>query len=94
MEESEKRSLKIRSYLEDGVSGSVVIEIADTGGGFTQNASDKLFIPFYTTKKAGEGTGLGLPIALKIIQAHNGSIEASGIPGKGATFVVKLPRSK
>jgi signal transduction histidine kinase len=34
---------------------------------------------------------LGLPIALKIIEAHNGSIEASGIPGKGAKFVVKLP---
>jgi histidine kinase len=94
MEESENRHLEIRSYLEDGVPGSVVIEITDTGEGFTRDAGEKLFMPFYTTKKAGEGTGLGLPIALKIIEAHNGSIDASGKPGQGAKFVVKLPRIK
>ncbi|MBN2321323.1 MAG: PAS domain S-box protein [Acidobacteria bacterium] len=94
MEESEERRLKIRSFLEDGVHGSVVIEIQDTGKGFAKDTGEKFFMPFYTTKKAGEGTGLGLPIALKIIEAHNGSIEASGIPGQGAKFVVKLPRRK
>ena len=94
MEESPNRCLKIRSYLEDGTHGSVVIEILDTGEGFTRSTGEKLFMPFYTTKKTGEGTGLGLPIALKIIEAHNGSIEASGIPGKGAKFVVKLPQPK
>ncbi len=91
MEESQERRLEIKSYLEDSVDCSVVVEIQDTGIGFPQETTEKLFIPFYTTKKAGEGTGLGLPIALRIIEAHSGRIEAFGAPGKGAKFVVKLP---
>ncbi len=91
MEESEERCLEVKSYLENGVDTFVVVEILDSGKGFRQETSEKLFIPFYTTKKAGEGTGLGLPIALRIVEAHNGRIDAFGVPGKGAKFVVKLP---
>jgi PAS domain S-box-containing protein len=90
MEESMARRLEIKSYLEDDMD-RVVVDISDSGQGFLQETAEKLFIPFYTTKKSGEGTGLGLPIALKIIEAHNGRIDAFGIPGKGAKFVVKLP---
>ena len=86
------RRLEIKSYLENAAEDFVVVEILDTGKGFRQEATEKLFMPFYTTKKAGEGTGLGLPIALRIIESHNGRIEAYGVQGKGAKFVVKLPR--
>ena len=92
MEESQMRRLEIKSYLENAAEDFVVVEILDTGKGFRQEATEKLFMPFYTTKKAGEGTGLGLPIALRIIESHNGRIEAYGVQGKGAKFVVKLPR--
>ena len=53
--------------------------------------SQKLFVPFYTTKETGSGTGLGLSISLSIVKDHNGVIRASGRPGKGATFTIRLP---
>lgn len=90
MEGSPKRRLEITSYPERHVR-RVVVEIADSGQGFLQETVEKLFIPFFTTKKSGDGTGLGLPIALKIVEAHNGRIDAFGIPGEGARFSVRFP---
>ena len=69
----------------------VVIEIADTGKGFSPEVAEKLFTPFFSTKRAGHGTGLGLSISLSIIKDHQGSIEAVGLQGQGATFTVRLP---
>jgi CheY-like chemotaxis protein len=63
-----------------------------TGKGFSAEEATNLFRPFYTTKKSGHGTGLGLSISRTIIQDHQGSIEASGSPGKGATFTLRLLR--
>jgi two-component system, NtrC family, sensor kinase len=53
--------------------------------------ASRIFAPFYTTKKPGHGTGLGLSISLNIVKDHEGTIEATAEPGKGATFTVKLP---
>lgn len=69
----------------------MVIEIADTGKGFAPDVAEKLFTPFFSTKKASHGTGLGLSISLSIIKDHKGAIEAVGAEGKGATFTVRLP---
>jgi two-component system sensor histidine kinase PilS (NtrC family) len=68
------------------------IEIVDQGPGIAKKDLKKIFEPFYTTKKGG--TGLGLAIAKKIVEAHNGRIEVSSEPGKGATFRIVIPRVK
>jgi PAS domain S-box-containing protein len=91
MENSEVRRLEVKSYY-DGINDyRAVIEISDTGKGFLPEQTEKLFRPFYTTKKVGRGTGLGLSVSLNIIQEHEGSIEALGGPGKGARFKIILP---
>jgi signal transduction histidine kinase len=51
----------------------------------------RLFEPFFTTKAPGEGTGLGLSLARKIVLAHGGSIDVSSELGVGSTFTVRLP---
>jgi PAS domain S-box-containing protein len=91
MESSSVRKLAIRTYRAVRPELPVVAQVADTGKGFSSAEAANLFRPFYTTKKSGHGTGLGLSISRTIIQDHQGSIEASGSPGKGATFTLRLP---
>ncbi len=70
------------------------IEISDTGCGMTEALRQRLFHPFFTTKAPGQGTGLGLPIALKGVQALGGWIEVDSTVGEGTTFRVYLPSPK
>jgi histidine kinase len=91
MEEAQHRRLSVKTLLEEGNDCLVVVEIQDTGKGFASEDAEKLFTPFFSTKKPGHGTGLGLSISLRIIRDHEGSIEAGGELGKGATFTVRLP---
>ena len=91
MEGSTTRELAVRSYLATRRDLPVVVQIADTGKGFSAEQAPKLFVPFFTTKARGHGTGLGLSISRSIVQAHQGTIEASGIPGRGATFTLRFP---
>jgi signal transduction histidine kinase len=72
--------------------GNVVhVSVRDTGPGLPPGAANKVFEPFYTTKRNGEGTGLGLAISLEIIQEHQGTIRAGTHPEGGAQFHVCLP---
>jgi two-component system, sporulation sensor kinase E len=70
---------------DDGVWMSV----ADTGGGIPQEQINRIFEPFYTTKK--KGSGLGLMIVQRIVRAHNGRIELESHVGRGTTFRIWLP---
>ena len=70
---------------------TISLTVKDTGVGMTEEQIDKIFIPFYTTKGVNEGTGLGLPVVMGIVQAHGGSINVESSPGGGSMFVVKLP---
>jgi len=70
---------------------SILLVVSDTGIGMTKEQIDQIFIPFYTTKGINEGVGLGLPVALGIVQSHRGSICVNSRPGKGTTFTVKFP---
>lgn len=69
----------------------VVVEVADDGPGVPGNLSDRIFDPFFTTKP--QGSGLGLPIVRKIVDAHDGQIDLSSAPGQGTRFRVTLPVS-
>ena len=65
------------------------IEVRDTGVGVSAEDLDKLFVPFFTTRH--DGTGLGLPISRRIVQAHGGELDVASTPGKGSAFTVRLP---
>ncbi|MCX7013129.1 MAG: ATP-binding protein [Candidatus Sumerlaeota bacterium] len=69
----------------------VELSVADQGHGIAPEHFDKIFTPFFSTKAPGQGTGLGLPMALTIVQQHGGLIDFTSAPGKGATFTVTLP---
>lgn len=68
-----------------------VVSVADTGGGIPIAILPKIFDPFFTTKPIGEGSGLGLDIARKIVEKHHGRIEVQNVTGIGVTFLVYLP---
>jgi len=68
---------------------AVWVSVADTGGGIPQEQINRIFEPFYTTKK--KGTGLGLMIVQRIVRAHNGRIELDSHVGRGTTFRLWLP---
>ncbi len=69
-----------------------VIEVADNGPGMEESQRKRIFEPFYTTKEVGVGTGLGLSVAYFIVtNNHNGSMAAESAPGKGASFIIRLP---
>ena len=66
--------------------------VTDNGYGVPRELQDKIFEPFFTTKESGKGTGLGMPIILKIIAEHNGTITLrDSEPGVGAAFDISLP---
>jgi signal transduction histidine kinase len=67
----------------------VVIEIRDSGPGIAPDDLERIFSPFFSTKP--QGTGLGLAIVRKVVDAHDGRIDAVSAPGRGATFRVTLP---
>ena len=68
---------------------SVVVDVVDDGPGIPGELSDRIFNPFFTTKTTG--SGLGLPIVRKIVDAHDGRLDLSSEPGKGTRFRVTVP---
>jgi CheY-like chemotaxis protein len=67
------------------------LSVSDDGPGIAEEARSRLFLPFYTTKAPGEGTGLGLSVSFGIVAAHNGTLRFEPRPGGGATMIVELP---
>lgn len=78
--------------VADGDFAKVLV--ADTGPGMTAEVMQNLFKPFFTTKRRGLGTGLGLSVSRSIIEAHKGTLTAESTAGQGATFIVRLPLKK
>lgn len=76
----------------ESVSNLLRIEIEDNGPGIDKRTCRKIFEPFFTTKSVGEGTGLGLSVSYFIItDNHKGKMTVSSEPGKGTTFIIRLP---
>lgn len=72
-------------------AGSVTLEVQDWGSGIAEDLRERVFEPFFTTKDPGRGTGLGLPLAYRIVSDHGGSISVDSRAGAGTTFTVRLP---
>jgi PAS domain S-box-containing protein len=72
----------------------VRLTVRDDGSGMTRDVQRRLYEPFFTTKAAGEGVGLGLATVYAIVQAHQGFIQSRSVRGEGTTFDVYLPRSE
>lgn len=75
--------------IDDDDPPKVSVEVRDTGPGMSAEDMERIFSPFFTTKP--QGTGLGLAIVRKVVDAHDGRIDAGSAPGRGATFKVTLP---
>ncbi len=84
----EKGEITVRTRTEND---HALIQIRDTGCGIAAQHKQRLFEPFFTTKPVGKGTGLGLHVASKIIQAHQGRIDVASEVGQGTGFSIHLP---
>ena len=82
-----KGLLTIETTIKDA---SLLIHFTDTGTGIPKEVQPKIYESFFTTKPAGEGSGLGLGICKRIIDKHDGHIDFTSEPGK-TTFIVTLP---
>ncbi len=69
----------------------VQLIIKDSGVGMSENVQKKIFLPFYTTKDVGRGTGLGLAVVHGIVTSHEGSIHVTSKEGRGTTFKIQFP---
>ena len=83
-----KGSVKITCMQKDFY---VDLGIQDTGAGITPAQVTKIFDPYFTTKQARNGMGLGLYITKKVVEDHNGSIKVDSTPSAGTTFTIRLP---
>ena len=77
--------------LAERTTEVVILEVADTGKGISPDVEKRLFDPFFSTKESG--TGLGLPIAARIVEKHGGALQYQTQVNRGATFGIVLPRA-
>ena len=90
VEQSEERKITVTTAADVEWAR---ISVTDTGAGIPEENLSQVFIPFFSTKALGRGTGLGLSTCYGIATAHKGTIRAENNHGAGATFVVELPRA-
>jgi signal transduction histidine kinase len=91
---TEMKTAELKSHNKSQLShcDRIVICIADSGPGMTEDVRKRLFDPFFTTKPVGSGTGLGLSISHQIVvEKHRGSLRCISAPGQGAEFWIEIP---
>ena len=84
--EVEQPTIEIRAIKTN--EGKTFIEVQDNGKGIPQDVLDKIFVPFFTTKK--EGSGIGLSLSRQIMRLHKGNIEVNSVMGQGTVFTLSL----
>jgi two-component system, NtrC family, nitrogen regulation sensor histidine kinase NtrY len=82
VKEKESPKITLSAYSTD--DKKVIIKVADNGDGMTEDVIDKIFIPFFSTKKAG--SGIGLSLCKQIMMLHRGNISVQSVPGKGTVM--------
>jgi two-component system NtrC family sensor kinase len=88
-----EKKIEVRTSLSNNSNGQeqIVVTVMDNGIGIAPENLPKIFNPFYTSKEAIRGTGLGLSVSLGIAEAHGGTIEVESVPGGGSVFSLVLP---
>ena len=79
------------SMREEGNEKMAFIKISDNGHGIAEQDLTRIFEPFYTTKKKGKGTGLGLHMVDNVVQNHSGTVTVKSTLGEGTSFHILLP---
>ena len=74
--------------------GTVSLRVSDTGVGMSPDVRKQLFMPFFTTKDVGHGTGLGLAVVHGIVVAHGGTVHVTSEVGRGSSFEVRIPSAE
>ena len=92
MEKTETKELWIRLYAKD--SDTICLQVSDTGCGIGDDAMQKIFEPFYTTKGSRQGTGLGLSVVQNMVTSVGGSIRVESKADAGTTFILEIPQSR
>ncbi|NHE58162.1 sensor histidine kinase [Cyclobacterium plantarum] len=82
VENEAEKNIYLRAFIDD--NGKIIIEIEDSGKGIEEEALNKIFIPFFTTKK--KGSGIGLSLSKQIMRRHKGNIQVRSTLGKGTVF--------
>ncbi|MDA8163739.1 MAG: CHASE domain-containing protein [Desulfobacteraceae bacterium] len=82
---------KLRITLGMVQDGYVRLSVSDSGCGMDPEVRDHLFEPYFTTKKIGEGSGMGLAVVHGIVESHHGFIEVESVPGRGSAFHIYFP---
>ena len=88
--EAMPRGGRLRLAVSDAGDVGDVFEIEDNGRGMTPEVAAMIFEPFFTHGKP-EGTGLGMPMACSVVNAHGGTIDVESQPGRGTRFEIKIP---
>ncbi len=91
LEHAERKEITVQAEVQDGWG---VVSVRDTGYGIAPDKLNRIFDPFYTTKSAERGTGLGLSVCLGILRQHGGEISVKSTPGEGSVFRVQLPLAR
>ena len=94
-EAARERILVFRAQLSVARGGAprAILTLADTGPGIPEETLLRLFQPFFTTKTAPAGNGLGLYLVRQLVLKNRGKVFASSAIGRGTTFVIELPRA-
>jgi two-component system, NtrC family, nitrogen regulation sensor histidine kinase NtrY len=85
-EEQEEKQIDLKAFLNE--KSRTIISIADTGSGIDPEAMEKIFIPFFTTKK--NGSGIGLSLSRQIMRQHQGTLTVKSTVGKGTEFAMRF----
>ena len=87
--------MKVRIEGNKGTDSHVILEVSDTGKGFTEEEKHRIFDRFYQIRKSEnihfEGSGIGLSIVYDLTKLHHGEIEVNSMPGKGSRFIIRIP---
>jgi nitrogen fixation/metabolism regulation signal transduction histidine kinase len=86
LEETKSPVINLIAFIDRG--GHAKIQVIDNGPGIPEDIIEKIFIPFYTTRKGG--SGIGLSLSQQIMRAHRGNLRVTSLPGEGTTFTLRF----